>query len=228
MIVSHRHKFIYLKTEKTASTSMESVLTDHCGPEDIISGARRDPVTRKPKARNNHLGIGRLVSVPASIKHRFPSIAGYYPHMPARQVKALVGDRVWNSYFKFTTERNPWDRQVSNYFHRQSRRDTKADFEHYLTSPIYHRLHHVRLDNWGIYTIDGEIVVDAVIRYENLASDTLTVMQQLGIASDIEIPFARAGHRPSNADYRKYYTDRTIEVVERWYAREISAFGYSF
>ena len=146
----------------------------------------------------------------------------------ARQIKALVGDDIWHGYFKFTTERNPWDRQVSNYFHRQSRRDTKADFERYLTSPLYHRLHHVRLDNWGIYTIDDEIVVDAVIRYENLAADTLTVLQKLGLASEVEIPFARAGHRPDRSTYRKYYSDRTIEVVRRWYANEIDAFGYAF
>ena len=84
-------------------------------------------------------------------------------------MRSVVGREVWDSYFKFAVERNPWDRQVSNYFHRQSRHASKQEFERYITSPIYRQLHHVRLNNWGIYTINNEIAVDAMIRYENLA-----------------------------------------------------------
>jgi hypothetical protein len=37
MIVSHEHKFIYLKTKKTAGTSIELALSRLCGPDDIIT-----------------------------------------------------------------------------------------------------------------------------------------------------------------------------------------------
>src|SRR5690554_5738319 len=42
MIVSHRHKFIFIKTKKTAGTSIELALRQICGPEDIISPVRED------------------------------------------------------------------------------------------------------------------------------------------------------------------------------------------
>ena len=37
MIISHKHKFIFVKTRKTAGTSIEIGLSKFCGPEDIIT-----------------------------------------------------------------------------------------------------------------------------------------------------------------------------------------------
>ena len=36
MIISHEHKFIFLKTKKTAGTSIELALSQLCGPDDVI------------------------------------------------------------------------------------------------------------------------------------------------------------------------------------------------
>jgi hypothetical protein len=37
MILSHRYRFIFLKTGKTAGTSVEIALSEYCGAEDIRS-----------------------------------------------------------------------------------------------------------------------------------------------------------------------------------------------
>jgi len=37
MIISHEHKFIFLKTRKTAGTSIELALSHLCGPDDIVT-----------------------------------------------------------------------------------------------------------------------------------------------------------------------------------------------
>ena len=37
MIISHRHKFIYLKARKVAGTSVEVALAQHCGDGDIVT-----------------------------------------------------------------------------------------------------------------------------------------------------------------------------------------------
>jgi len=37
MILSHKHKFIFLKTKKTASTSLEIALSKICGKDDIVT-----------------------------------------------------------------------------------------------------------------------------------------------------------------------------------------------
>jgi hypothetical protein len=37
MIISHKHKFIFFKTKKTAGTSIEIALSKYRGPDDVIT-----------------------------------------------------------------------------------------------------------------------------------------------------------------------------------------------
>src|SRR4030095_6484076 len=37
MILSHKHRFIFIKTAKTAGTSIEVFLSKHCGPDDVVT-----------------------------------------------------------------------------------------------------------------------------------------------------------------------------------------------
>ena len=42
MIVSHAHKFIFIKTKKTAGTAIEAALSELCGPDDVITPYRAE------------------------------------------------------------------------------------------------------------------------------------------------------------------------------------------
>ena len=46
MIVSHKNRFIFLKTRKTAGTSIEISLRPYCGPDDIITRITEDDGNR--------------------------------------------------------------------------------------------------------------------------------------------------------------------------------------
>ncbi len=42
MIISHEHKFIFLKTKKTAGTAIEAALSELCGPTCVITPYREE------------------------------------------------------------------------------------------------------------------------------------------------------------------------------------------
>jgi hypothetical protein len=53
MIISHRHRFIFIKTRKTAGTSIEVYLSRFCGEEDVVTPLNPPVEGHEPR---NHLG----------------------------------------------------------------------------------------------------------------------------------------------------------------------------
>lgn len=231
MILSHAHKFIYIKTYKTGSTSVEAALSGICGPGDVITEASEQlrGVRQKPAQnfRLDHPAVPkrplwrRLLGRPE--RHYHPSV-GYFEHMPASLVRTYVGEDVWRSYFKFSFERNPWDRQVSWYHYK-----TKARGEG--TRPSFDAFNGDRrrawVENWDLYTIDGNIAMDVVGRYETLAADFAMIVDRIGLTGQVALPAVNVS-RDRGKDYRAYYTDRSRDLVGAWYVPEIEEFGYQF
>ena len=230
MIVCHKHKFIFIKPKKVAGTSAELFLSKFCGEDDILSPVLPDeePLRlgrggqnwRLPGYRRN-----RLLRIAGSVLDR-PSwgYPGFYHHMPAREIRRLLGPEIWDSYFKFTVERNPWDRQVSLYHWHYRGRDNPPPFESFVANPLRRKVS----PNYDIYAIDGEVAVDFVCHYHRLEDDLAEVLDRLGLGGPVSLPRAKSGFRKQKKHWRDYYTPRTRDIVAQLYRREIAAFGYSF
>jgi hypothetical protein len=230
MIVSHAHKFIFLKTKKTAGTSIELALSELCGPDDVITPlAEVDEAQRDGKRGAQNWRLHGWWGSPRPLWERrwFKFTAedyGFYNHMPATKAKALLDDdKAWRGYFKFAFDRNPWDRQVSWYHHRYRREDTPPPFAEFMKSDK-----HARIDNYDIYAIDGDLAVDFVGRFESLEQDLKHALDQVGLSLDKPLPRAKAMFRRSSAPYRDYYDGDTRAMVGDWYAREIALLAYAF
>ena len=230
MIVSHEHKFIFLKTKKTAGTSIELALSALCGARDIITPLTEiDEAQRKgQRGAQNWRLHGWWGSKRPLWKRRFLKFTaedyGFYNHMPAEQAKALLNDdKAWRSYFKFAFDRNPWDRQVSFYHHRYRREAEPPPFASFI-----HKDRRARINNYEIYAIDGTVSVDYVGRFESLEQDLKHALTQVGLTLDAALPRAKTTFRRGTAPYRDYYDGDTRAIVGDWYAREIELLDYSF
>lgn len=229
MIVSYSRRFIFIRPRKVAGSSVELFLSRFCGEEDIITPAseREEDLREATGPRNFHIpgyGHSRLLRICGEVLGR-PAIGhgGFYNHMPAKEIKRLIGDEAWNDCYKFAIERNPWDRQVSLYHWHYRNKKTKPSFDLFIRSP----LHRKRSPNFDTYAIDGTVAADYVCRYETLEEDVTVVLKQIGIDAKVDLPKAKVGYR-NDRSWREYYTPRTRDIVGQWYAREIAAFGYSF
>jgi hypothetical protein len=230
MIISHRHKFIFLKTKKTAGTSIELALSDLCGPGDIISplSTSYEALRERGRGAQNWRLHGWWDSPRPFFKRRFLKFTaidyGFYNHMPASEARELLGDHAaWRSYFKFAFERNPWDRQVSFYHHRYRRDATPPPFRDFIYGD-----RHARLNNYDIYSIASEVAVDFVGRFENLKEDLAYALSQVGLTLDEELPRAKSDTGRNGAAYRDYYDTETRGIVGQWYGPEIKLLGYAF
>ena len=229
MIVSHSRRFIFLKTKKTAGSSLELALAQFCSEGDIITPASPDeePLRVGRGAQNYRLPLASrsLVGmVRASFSRNPERHIGFYNHMPAAQARARLGDAVWSRYFKFAFERNPWDRQVSLYYWRYPDPATRPSFEKFLTDPRWLRT----TRNFDIYTIGGVPALDFIGRYDRLEEDLRRALDTIGIEATPELPHLKAATRPPGRDYRGYYTPATQAIIADIYADEIDLLGFEF
>jgi Sulfotransferase family len=227
MIVSHRHRFIFLKSKKTAGTSVELALSAVCDPGDIITPLAQpedEPLRRGLSPQN-----WRRRTLAANAQRKLAEVLDhctkridYYEHIKASRARKYLGERVWKSYFKFTVERNPWDRQVS-YWQFKTRK--LGCFG--MTFAAFLETEYANLSSADIYMIDDKLAIDHVVRYEHLASDLKAVLDHLGIETTLDLPRAKGNYRQVG-DYRVQYDDATREWVAQTYGKEIDLFGYRF
>jgi len=233
MILSHEHKFIFLKTKKTAGTAIEAALSELCGPLDVITPYREESdQDRKGLPPQNYRIENplkpkrplwrKLLGRPERYYH--PSV-GYYEHMPAWRVRDYVGEEVWRSYFKFAFDRNPWDRQVSWYLYKTKSKRARPSFERFMQDRA-----RAFVTNYAQYTIEGALAVDFVGRYERLEEDLNAALAKAGVPGcGVKVPYTNVTpNKDSQRGYRSYYSPDTRELVARWYQPEITLLGYGF
>lgn len=214
MIISHRHKFIFIKTKKTAGTSIEIALAKICGDTDIIT-----PISPEDENTRNALGYR------GPQNYIINGVPLFYNHIPARDIRALVGNEVWNSYFKFCFERNPWDKVISWYFW-ENRTEPRPSISEFIRSG------HAGMvggsGGFDLYTINGEIAVDRVCLYENMDQEMVRIQQQLNLPDLPALPRAKSRFRSDKRHYREILGAEDRIAIEKLFAREIGHFGYMF
>jgi len=230
MIISHKHKFIFIKTNKTAGTSVEIALSEFCGPDDVITpispederlraecGGRAAQHYQLPFFEYGIRDWGRLLFKRTRAKK-------FYNHIGAALIRERVAADVWNGYFKFCIERNPWERVISQYYWH-FRDEPRPSLMEFIESGVPAKL---RRHGRNLYTIDGRVVVDRVCRFENLAQDLDSVRLELGLPRPFALPHAKSGTRKDKRGYREIMSEAEGEKVAELFREEVEELGYEY
>ena len=212
-MINHQHKFIFIHIPKTGGTSVEMLFDRHnnelFGFEDH-NGNRIE----------NNKGI-KMLSQDKSLNLKC------LQHLTAIEIRDKYGEEIWNTYYKFTIIRNPWDLEVSKYTYFKTYRPDicerlditgQSSFRDYIlkhTSPIQSKY---------ITDESNNIIVNNIIRFENIQHDFDITCNEIGI-TPMRLPHELKSIR---THYRDYYNEETKRHVETVYNQDINKFKYTY
>lgn len=140
----------------------------------------------------------------------------------------------------FCIVRNPWARTFSAYNYLQKGGlsvDDASDFDKYLSEyedfndfVLYglsnasaHQVH-FRPQLFWVASNDGVLMVDRVLKLENIELELNEFMMEVGIPS-VELPKL---NRSENDNYKRAFSKEAIQKVREVYSKDIETFGYDF
>ncbi len=229
MIVLHQHKLIFIKTLKTAGTSIEMALSRACGPDDIVTPIFPAVDGHKDQNWRGWFAPWKEVQSSADFKknmREFLRRDRLYNHIPARFARARLPRKIWDSYLKVCVERNPWDKTLSHYhmfrnaeWHRHYDPDLTLDA--YLDKGVF-------CHNAPFYCdTQGEILVDRVLRYDRLSSELPNLLEEVGIEFT-GLPHAKSETRKDRRSYKDVFSDAQKQIINDAFEQEISIHGWEY
>jgi len=183
MIISLKYNYIYMRPRKTGSSTIETVLQQSLGPDDMYI--------------KEDLGILAPIVKPGAV---IPSHHKLVTHVNISDIRPIIRDDIWDRLYKFTSERHPYEKAVSfAHFKNRGRRSEHRDFDKFLDKIIRRG----QYASFPAYSIDGRSVADDYIVLETLEADFRRVAKHLGIPIPDELPRKRATEREDKRPARE-------------------------
>lgn len=227
MIISYTNNFIFIKPIKVAGSSVENALRKYCDFEKDIctpDSNSSNPIENfegynyKELKLFNHARIPKLLSV---------------------LDKKLIEDR-----FKvITIARNPWDQQVSSFWHTakiknlyegvtlsEVQKRYKQDFKEFIHetfgSDINKKNQSEILNEFYFYS-DGVQAYNNILRFEKLQSDFNSLCEELNLEKQTLSRF-KGNYRLIEKPYREYYDEKSQSLISETFNKFIRWFNYEF
>jgi hypothetical protein len=222
-MLSHQHKTLFVHIPKCAGQSVEHAFLADVG----LTWETRAPLLLRAND-DPRLGPPRLAHLLAADYVR----CGH------------VDAQTFDNYFKFAIVRDPWSRAVSLYRHLQLNMPFASFVSTWLPQQFAGKgdqFWFVRPQADYLYS-DGKLLVDEVVRFENLASEFPAIAQRAGLNSPLPRVNASA-HAPKKKtggllgklwdrhekhdDWREYYTPALKDTIGRLYEQDVELLGYA-
>ena len=247
MILSKKHKFIFIKGRKVASTSIEVLPSHLCGNDDIITPI--SPIDELKRlsmniksAQNFGLNNAETIKYLSDIKNtsadklneiRLPK-SSYYNHMSLKEVFALQKKKIVNWHI-FAFERNPYSKIIS-YANMQlkyreyirngkpminSIDDLKKQLDQNFTNGSI-----IDVKNIDLYKSNNKLATK-IYKYENLEQEINTLFSNLSIKEKPILEHYKKGVSSNSIDPRSIFSTQQIVTINKLFKEEFILFNYA-
>ncbi|MBC7619493.1 MAG: hypothetical protein H7293_11005 [Candidatus Saccharibacteria bacterium] len=174
-----------------------------------------------------------FVEVPKTGSTSVRSIVGepLRPHLNIWQIAQGMVPEQFEQFYKFGFVRNPWDRAVALYERREGMQlKSKLSFEEFIdwmkfaSSTCLHPVPHRYQLDWFVNP-HGDIIVNRIGRFENLANDWAEIASRIGARPDLPMLNFNTNRK---RHYSEYFSKRSRLIVATRFAVDIEYFGYEF
>jgi hypothetical protein len=211
VIASRSRNFVFIKTRKTGSTSLEIVLSSWCSARDICTpiSAEDEPMREQFGGRvRNHLDWRG--------KERF------YNHMPAEEVSRKLPS-LWRNAFTFAVERHPYEKVVSLAWYRLAWHGLPPD---QIGAQIAAVITDREYLNAPLYAPGGRLLVREVWEYSEAWHRLRLLAERLGTAMPSEVPTAKSRFRRDQRPAKEILTLAQQAAVYEVARFEFDLMGY--
>ena len=230
MRISTKYKFVFFSNPKTGSESVRKILDPY---SDI-----KDSKATKDSPLDSHVS-------PREVKVFFQekgwAYDDYFKFVFVRNPWAKMVSLYQMLYSGKPTKMlvaGSWSDQLKDRLKKlkQQYLTSKPTFSDWLLS-LNEQSASEDLDLWhkyGTYSLDrfatddrGELLVDKVIRLEDINQDLIPTLIHIGIPNAESVVIEQINHRQYNR-YTTYYDEASIAFVTKRFAYDIENFGYTF
>ena len=234
MLYSSEFNFIYSKSIKTASTSVEAAL------EILIRGEIAPHHTNSILYEN-----GSMIGYRGSNPNTDPNIntkAFSQNHDSLEKIRDRIGSESFNSAIKISSIRNPYDRTISA-FHHLGKQELAACVELKKAgnidaikdsfSKFLKENSSAKYTGYRHFFCDSEMVIDHFVRKEQVANDLNLILKRLDVPVEIlktineNIPTHKLTNRgESILNLSDYYSQESLDIVNERLSRWFKLGGY--
>ena len=183
LIISHKNQFIFIKTSKTAGSSIEVFLSKACGSGDVITPIYPEVKGHIPRNYTGYFNPIPEVFSGLPIKSTISNFLyrkKFYNHITGLEIRNRVSKTIWNNYYKFCFERPTADKLISLY-RMLKERNVIGSVDEFIFRKYY-----TRVDNRRYYMSGSRCIIDSILDFDNLHRDLDRVLKACSIQLNVK------------------------------------------
>tara|TARA_Y100000996_G_scaffold185206_1_gene144839 strand:+ start:389 stop:1180 length:792 start_codon:yes stop_codon:yes gene_type:complete len=249
MILNHKYKFIFLRTGKTAGTSIQFFLSQFCDDRDIISPLIEEDEIFKDKLNirkaqnyeNEYFSLSiklfknLMIDFVKGKKLIFHRKFNFYDHTSINEINKYLPKDVLKNYLKFCVVRNPYSFLISQFYWRRMR-DMKSDnnenlfeikkqFDEFVLKCKENFYFQKKI----IFNNNKQYGIDKFLYFENIETELDSLIKRLGIKENPKYSLKDFNLKSfNNKNFVKKLIDKkNIEIISKEADYFFEKFNYS-